>query len=165
MNRKQSQEERRQFIENAVTKALKEARDQAAQELRKSMAAATASKEAAIISAREEAARGKISLSFVCFVFFVWSVVVAMGAIQLWDRQQSEIHAKMSEERKKEEAKQIIKAFMNRTEFSPTDILDNFFRFPFDKIHEVFFNLRYLPPIQEAMGMNAQQLESYLYNK
>ena len=46
---------------------------------------------------------------------------------------------------------------MNRTEFSPTDILDK--RFPFDKIHEVFFNLRYLPPIQRALGMNAEQLE------
>ena len=70
-----------------------------------------------------------------------------------------------SEEGKQEEAKQTLKAFMNRTEFSPTDILDNFFRFPFDKIHSVFFDLRYLPPIQEAMGMNAEQLESYLYNK
>ena len=71
----------------------------------------------------------------------------------------------LSEKGKQEEAKQTLKEFMNRNEFSPTDILDNFFRFPFDKIHEVFFNLRYLPPIQEAMGMNAQQLESYLYNK
>ena len=71
----------------------------------------------------------------------------------------------LSEEGKQEEAKQIIEAFMNRTEFSPTDILDNFFRFPFDKIHSVFFDLRYLPPIQEALGMNAEQLESYLYNK
>ena len=105
MNRKQSQEERRRSIENAVTKALKEARDQAAQELRKSVAAAKASREAAIISAREEAARGKISLSFACFIFFVWSVVVAIGTIRLWDRQQSAIHAKKSEERIKEEAK------------------------------------------------------------
>ena len=71
----------------------------------------------------------------------------------------------LSEEGKQEEAKQTLKAFMDRTEFSPTDILDNFFRFPFDKIHEVFFRLRYLPPIQEAMGMNAEQLESYLYNE
>ena len=70
----------------------------------------------------------------------------------------------LSEEGKQEEAKQIIKSFMSRTEFSPTDILDNFFRFPFDKIHEVFFNLRYLPPIQEALGMNSEHLESYLCN-
>ncbi len=68
----------------------------------------------------------------------------------------------LSEEGKQEEAKQILKAFMDRTEFSPTDILDNFCRFPFNNIHEVFFNLRYLPPIQEALGMNSEQLESYL---
>ena len=60
---------------------------------------------------------------------------------------------------------QILKKYMDRSELSPEDILDNFTKFPFQKIHEVFFNLRYLPAIQEAMGMKTDQSESYLYNE
>ena len=71
----------------------------------------------------------------------------------------------MSEEGKKEEAKLFLKEYMDRSKLLPNDIIDNFVQFSFDKIHEVFFRARYLPSIQEAMGMNAEQLESYLYNE
>ena len=71
----------------------------------------------------------------------------------------------LSEEGNKDKAKQILKKYMDRSELSPEDILDNFTKFPFQKIHEVFFNLRYLPAIQEAMGMKTDQSESYLYNE
>ena len=71
----------------------------------------------------------------------------------------------LSEEGKKEEAKLFLKEYMDRSKLLPNDIIDNFVQFSFDKIHEVFFRARYLPPIQEAMGMNAEQLESYLYNE
>ena len=70
----------------------------------------------------------------------------------------------LSEEGKKEEAKLFLKEYMDRSKLLPKDIIDNFVQFSFDEIHGVFFVLRYLPHVQEAMGMKTEDLESYLWN-
>jgi TolB-like protein len=68
-------------------------------------------------------------------------------------------------EGKKDEARQFLKAFMGRSNLSTDDVFDNFFQFPFVTIHFGFFSNRFLPAIQETMGLSSDVLDSYLWNR
>ena len=68
-------------------------------------------------------------------------------------------------EGKKDDARQFLKAFMERNNLSTDDVFDNFFQFPFVTIHFGFFSNRFLPAIQETMGLSSDVLDSYLWNR
>ncbi len=71
----------------------------------------------------------------------------------------------LSEEGKKDEAEKFLKDFMEKNDLSAEDIFENFFKYPFYAIHGDFFGLRFLIAIQEALGLNIDAVDSYLWNR
>ena len=71
----------------------------------------------------------------------------------------------LSEEGKKDEAEKFLKDFMEKNDLSAEDIFENFFKYPFYAIHGDFFGLRFLIAIQEALGLDIDYVDSYLWNR
>ena len=69
------------------------------------------------------------------------------------------------EEGRKDESRQLLNTFMETNKLSTEDVFDNFFQFPFITIHFGFFSNRFLPTIQETLGLNSDFLESYLWDR
>ena len=71
----------------------------------------------------------------------------------------------LTTEGNKDEARKILNVFKERNDLSNEDIFDNFFKFPFVTIHFGFFSNRFLPAIQETMGLSSDVLDSYFWNR
>ena len=71
----------------------------------------------------------------------------------------------LTTEGNKDEARKILNVFKKRNDLSNEDIFDNFFQFPFVTIHFGFFSNRFLPAIQETMGLSSDVLDSYFWNR
>ena len=71
----------------------------------------------------------------------------------------------LSEEGKKDEAEKFLKHFMEKNNLSAEDIFENFFKYPFYAIHGDFFGLRFLIAIQDALGLEIDSVDSYLWNR
>ncbi len=69
------------------------------------------------------------------------------------------------EEGKKDEAEKFLNEFMEKNDLSAEDIFENLFKYPFYAIHGDFFGMRYSVAIQEALGLNTDSLDSYLWNR
>ena len=71
----------------------------------------------------------------------------------------------LATEGNKDEARKIWNVFKKRNDLSNEDIFDNFFQFPFVTIHFGFFSNRFLPAIQETIGLSPDVLDSYFWNR